>query len=129
MTTDIQVLGPKVADIHLPDTPDGRREAHFLDCALGTTIAFCGEYGEFVLPAGGREPRLCNNRDVRWMDGRNKCRRCPAGFLHESMMGLIPEAEINPAFVETLNRGRATLAELEADLEAEQRRHFEKRYF
>lgn len=104
------------ADLYLPDTPDGRKEAARLEVPPDFSFAFCRDYRPLELALGGRDPRLCHNRDCRYMGGTNKCRKCPAGFMNECLRGELPEAEVNPVIREAYERNLADLKELEEAL-------------
>lgn len=125
----VELGKPVLADLYLPDTHDGRREAYRLQLESHTSIGFCRDYRPFQLSLGGEDPRLCDRRDCRYMDGFNKCRRCPAGFMFEALRGDLPDAEISPVIRESINRNLADLKDIEMALEESSRQGWERTVF
>jgi len=99
----IDVGLPSVPDLVFPDTATGRAEAMRLipdpKSAGSLTHMLCRDYVPYS-PAYSNawlhgNHRVCGKRDHRYMAGRNKCRRCPAGYMHEAMLGMLPDDEVS----------------------------------
>lgn len=97
-----------LADVYFPDTTVGRSEAMRLypdpNAVVGSVFAFCREYEPerpdpvrwtFAPPRDLGNELPCCLRDPRYLEGTNKCRRCPAGFALEAAAGLMPDGEMH----------------------------------
>ena len=92
----VMVEAKRLADFVFPDTPTGRDECQRLMSSgvplpEEVAIAFCTEY-----TIDQHEPRVCGNRKPAYRDGMNPCRRCPAGYLFDVMMGTLPDEFLMP---------------------------------
>ena len=89
----VMVNAERIPDFVFPDTNTGHEEAARLFdnefVPVGVGISFCTRW----IP--DTDPRYCKQRRVQRDDGFNPCRKCPAGFLHDELLGLIPEGELS----------------------------------
>jgi len=85
----------------LPDTPLAHSEVKLYCNSKGRVpggLCWCSDYkayGSCGINPG--DPRRCDNRDPRMMLGddgvkHNWCHRCPAGFMHENLLGADEDA-------------------------------------